>query len=227
MAESTVRDRRTRVRFSHPRMIKLLLFDFHGTLAYMKKFDLGKLFNYLGAFGLYPKTRKEKKFLAKKLSAFWSQAKNWTDFSRKLLKNYIKKPASSLVFGLAGFMKENIIFKLYNDVEEIIGLPFKKAILSGSSRFLIEGLGLEKFFTIFTPRETKFLKPDQRAFLAPLKKLKVKPEEVIMIGDDIERDLIPAQNLGLKTILVDRENKIRNPKIKKIRTLKDLKNYLI
>jgi len=57
--------------------------------------------------------------------------------------------------------------------------------------------------------------------------LKVKPEEVLMIGDEIERDLIPAKNLGMEAILIDRENKIVNPPVQKISSLSELKNILI
>jgi len=71
------------------------------------------------------------------------------------------------------------------------------------------------------------LKPDPRAFLAVLEKLKVKPEEVLMIGDEVERDLIPAKNLGMEVILIDRENKIENTPIRKISSLAELKYILI
>jgi FMN phosphatase YigB (HAD superfamily) len=48
-----------------------------------------------------------------------------------------------------------------------------------------------------------------------------------MVGDEIERDLIPAKNLGMETILIDRENKIKNADFKKISSLKELKAILI
>jgi FMN phosphatase YigB (HAD superfamily) len=48
-----------------------------------------------------------------------------------------------------------------------------------------------------------------------------------MVGDEIERDLIPAKNLGLEAILIDRENKIENAPFKKISSLAELRNILI
>jgi len=128
---------------------------------------------------------------------------------------------------LADFYKENLVYKLYDDVKEIVNLPFQKAILTSGAGFLIKKLGLEKFAEVFTPKETKFLKPDKRAFLVVLEKLKVKPEEALMVRDEIERDLIPAKNLGMGAILIDRENKIENAPFKKISSLKELKNLLI
>jgi HAD superfamily hydrolase (TIGR01509 family) len=128
---------------------------------------------------------------------------------------------------LADFYRENLVYQLYDDVQEVINLPYLKAILTGSAPFLFSNLGLEKHFQIFTPQETKIKKPDPQAFLYPLNKFRVKPEEAMMIGDEIERDLIPAQKLGIEAILIDRENKITNPPVKKINSLTELKNILV
>ena len=99
--------------------------------------------------------------------------------------------------------------------------------MSANARFLIKSLGLEKFAKIFTPKETKFLKPDPKAFLTVLETLRVKPERTLMVGNEIERDLIPAKRLGMKVILIDRENKIKNTQIKKINSLEELKIILV
>ena len=131
------------------------------------------------------------------------------------------------LFGTLAFLKEDFVCEFYDDVKEIVNLPFQKAILTSGAGFSIKKLGLEKFAQVFTPKETKFLKPDKRAFLVVLEKLKVKPEEALMVRDEIERDLIPAKNLGMGAILIDRENKIENAPFKKISSLKELKNLLI
>ena len=127
---------------------------------------------------------------------------------------------------LANFYRENLVYQLYDDAKEIIDFPQQKAILTSAARFLFSNLGLEKHFEIFTPEETKFLKPDPKAFLYPLEKFGVKPEEAMMVGDELERDLIPAKNLGMEAILIDRENKIKDPPVKKINSLVELKTIL-
>lgn len=207
--------------------LKLIIFDFSGTLAYLKNFDFEKFFSHLANFGVELKTEEEKNSFISFCSEIWGRAENWLDLSQKLLKKYIQKPAQSSIKLLAKFFKKNIVFELYDDVKEIFDLPFQKAVLSGNAKFLIEELGLEKFAKIFTPRETKFLKPDVRTFLAVLEKLKVKPEETLIVGNEVERDLIPAQNLGMEVILIDRGNKAGNPPVKKISSLKELKKILI
>ena len=48
----------------------------------------------------------------------------------------------------------------------------------------------------------KITKPDTRYFEAILKKCNSKAEESIMIGDRIDKDVIPAKLIGMKTIRV-------------------------
>lgn len=51
-------------------------------------------------------------------------------------------------------------------------------------------------------------KPDKKAYLRILKKLKAKPDECIFI-DDNPRNLPPAEALGIKTILFKNANQLR------------------
>ena len=207
---------------------ELILFDFSGTLAYLSKpVDFKGFFSALKNFGLEIVTNAEIKASATLFADLLGFAKDWLDFSEKIFVEYVEKPEREAVEKLARFLEKNISFKLYDDVKEIVNLPFKKAILSANARFLIKSLGLEKFAKIFTPKETKFLKPDPKAFLTVLETLRVKPERTLMVGNEIERDLIPAKRLGMKVILIDRENKIKNTQIKKINSLEELKIILI
>ncbi len=49
-------------------------------------------------------------------------------------------------------------------------------------------------------------KPDPEIFQIALKRLQVKPEECFFVGDSFERDIIPANSVGLKTIWLQGEN---------------------
>jgi len=207
---------------------KLIIFDLFGTLAFpVEKLKREDFFAFYKKIGIEFKTDQDIKSFISLFAQMSNQATNWHDLSEKLLKGFLGKADLEKTQALADFYKENLIYKLYDDVKEIVNLPFQKAILTAGAGFLIKKLGLEKFARVFTPKETIFLKPDPRAFLAVLEKLKVKPEEVLMIGDEIERDLIPAKNLGMEAILIDRENKIVNPPVQKISSLSELKNILI
>ncbi len=52
---------------------------------------------------------------------------------------------------------------------------------------------------VVTFEDTGQRKPHSAPFLTILKKLDVKPEEAIMVGDWVERDIIGAANVGMKT----------------------------
>ncbi len=52
---------------------------------------------------------------------------------------------------------------------------------------------------VVTFEDTGERKPNPATFLAVLKKLEVKPEEALMVGDWAERDIVGAKNVGMKT----------------------------
>jgi len=47
-----------------------------------------------------------------------------------------------------------------------------------------------------------------------------------MVGDSFNNDIQPALAVGMQAILIDRKGKVRDNSIVKIRSLKDLKQYL-
>lgn len=208
--------------------IKVILFDFFGTLAFLFKKpsfrDLVRFFKKTG-FNFKIAIEIADSFLS---ASFWNQNfKSWEDFVRVILAYWKEKPEQEMVQETAGFLKKNVIFKFYKDVENIDKLPFRKAILTTAPRFLLAELSTERFEKIFTPENTKALKPDPKVFLVALKDLGVSPEETLMVGDDLERDILPAKKLGMNTVLIDRENKIKDSSVKKIHSLAELKQILI
>lgn len=218
-----------RVRISAPRymLIKLILFDFFGTLAFLSQKpsfqDLLYFFKKAG-FSLKEATQIANSFLS---SNFWNQNfKSWEDFVRATLAHWKKEPKEEMVQEISSFLKKNVIFKFYKDAKDINKLPFRKAILTTAPRFLLADLPMERFEKIFTPENTKALKPDPKAFLVALKDLGVSPKETLMVGDDLEIDILPAKKLGINTVLIDRNNSIKNPPVRKIGSLKELKKIL-
>jgi len=206
---------------------KLIIFDFYKTLGFqVPKKGLKDFFAFYKKIGVEFKTEEDIKTFTLLFSKLMGYAANWLELGKILLEKVLEKPNPEKIKALADFYKENIVYQLYDDVKEIVNLPYQKAVLTANAKFLIKDLGLEEFAKLFTPRETKFLKPDSKAFLFVLENLKVKPEEAIMVGDEIERDLIPAQKLGMEAILIDRENKIENSPFKKITSLVEL-SFLI
>lgn len=56
------------------------------------------------------------------------------------------------------------------------------------------------FYKIYLSYEIGFRKPDKRAYQIVLDDLGLKGEECVMV-DNIEEDLVPARELGMRTVL--------------------------
>jgi HAD superfamily hydrolase (TIGR01549 family) len=66
----------------------------------------------------------------------------------------------------------------------------------------LEKLGLLKFVDhIVTSEEVGIEKPSKQAFLTILNKMKLAPEHVLMIGDNYEKDILGALEIGMKGLL--------------------------
>ncbi len=65
------------------------------------------------------------------------------------------------------------------------------------------------FDVVVTFEDTKQLKPSSLPFEAALKKLKLKPEECLMVGDLPHRDIEGAKKLGMKTCFAKYGSKIK------------------
>lgn len=65
-------------------------------------------------------------------------------------------------------------------------------------------LGLTKHFhSIVTPEDCGARKPDPKIFLHTLALLGVAPENALMIGDNLEADIAPAQALGIRVFHIN------------------------
>lgn len=79
------------------------------------------------------------------------------------------------------------------------------AVLSNGSSFMqrrkLNNLGITKLFDhIFISGELKMAKPDSRFFRTAVER--VGGERFVMIGDDEEKDIVPASQLSFKTVLI-------------------------
>jgi HAD superfamily hydrolase (TIGR01549 family) len=70
-------------------------------------------------------------------------------------------------------------------------------------RNFLEKKSILKYFTYSEIQDDyKFTKPDTRYFEAILNKCDCKVEESVMVGDRIDKDVIPAKFIGMKTIRI-------------------------
>lgn len=64
-------------------------------------------------------------------------------------------------------------------------------------------LGIHPFFDeVVTSEEYGLGKPNVEFFNYGLKKIKLKPEEVIYVGDRVDKDILPAKSVGMHTIRI-------------------------
>lgn len=112
--------------------------------------------------------------------------------------------------------------QLVDGVREVLpGLKnrFILALLSNAddsdeklAREALEKVNIAKFFQhIFTPHELIARKPAPQFFRKAMDSLNVLPEHAVMVGDDYEKDIIAAKQVGMWTIWF-------NPAKKKIET---------
>lgn len=85
-------------------------------------------------------------------------------------------------------------------------------------------MNLVEFFDVVIGLEdTGKLKPSAIPFRKALKMMKLKPEEVIFIGDNPQRDILGAKKVGMKTVLFNYGRLVKKGKadfaIKDIREL--------
>lgn len=58
--------------------------------------------------------------------------------------------------------------------------------------------------------ESGHRKPDPEIFLDALRRVDVRPEECLMVGDNYEADCVGARNVGMQAALIDREGHFKS-----------------
>ena len=121
-----------------------------------------------------------------------------------------------------------------NEVKETLAFLKKSYKLGVVSNFKIEG-GIEKlleengishhFDFVITSISVGWRKPDRRIYKSMLKETNSIPHEHLFVGDDYENDFKQPRRIGMRALLLDRENKY--PHIEdRIINLSDLQNRL-
>jgi putative hydrolase of the HAD superfamily len=110
------------------------------------------------------------------------------------------------------------VWELYPEVVDTLEKlrpRFLLAVISnfdGRLRFILRHLGISEFFAhVFVSSEIGADKPDPEIFRRALKLIDLKPNEVVHVGDDSERDWKAAAEAGLRIFRLDREtNSLRD-----------------
>ncbi len=185
-------------------MYKVILFDLWGTLARISNSNdlvqeaksvlganrYGELFKQFVEWHLVNKTQEQ--FL--------------TDLDKKI--SIDKREVEIIKNFLAPHR-----YELYPETNESLTalkkLEIKLVLVTNSpptSKIAFAKLDLSKFFdkTVFSC-DIGFMKPNKAIFEYAIKDFAVNPDEVLMVGDSLDKDINGALNAGLNAILLDRK----------------------
>ena len=214
-------------------MIRAILFDAAGTLFYLTR-TVGDHYAYVGdEVGLNLDAQQ----LERAFHAAWQQMprrpaidgprdnddKGWW---RELVDRVFDQVAPSLsevdrdnFFEIAyEHFAEAGVWELYPDVLDVLRQLRERvqlAVISnfdGRLRLILQHVGISRYFShIFVSSELGADKPDPEIFRRAITIMHLKPDEVVHVGDDPERDWKAAAAVGLLVFHLDRpKNSLRD-----------------
>jgi putative hydrolase of the HAD superfamily len=190
--------------------IKAVLFDLDNTIVDFCKFKKMAIESAVSAMidsGLNIPRQKIMDTLDKIYKKHGIEYQNvFDDLLKKLISNINPKILAS---GIVAYRKvKNAYLNPYPSViptlVELIKRGYKTGIISDAPRLQVWtrlcDMQLQHFFdVVICFEDSGARKPSILPFKVAIEKLKVKPGEVLMVGDMIERDVLGAQQLGIMT----------------------------
>lgn len=161
--------------------------------------------------------------ILEKIQSGYTKEEYWNDVTRAVhlyvpnIYNYIlwrnigeeKKYKSALREMEKEWKERKTKIKLMESVEKVIPLiaeNYRIGILGQYNRELKDELEKENLLQYFTYQNTQeefsITKPNTRYFELILRKAGVEAKNSIMVGDRIDKDIIPAKMIGMKTIRI-------------------------
>jgi putative hydrolase of the HAD superfamily len=214
-------------------MINAIFFDAAGTLFYLTK-TVGDHYAYAGReIGL----NLDAQNLERAFHSAWKQMpqrapidgprenddKDWWRELVDLVLDQVSPSLSKLdrdnFFEIAyEHFAEARVWELYPEVVDVLEKlrpRFQLAVISnfdGRLRFILGHLGISKYFArVFVSSEIGADKPDPEIFRRAVTLIDLKPNQVLHVGDDSERDWKAAAEAGLSVFKLDRQrNSLRD-----------------
>jgi putative hydrolase of the HAD superfamily len=191
-------------------VIKAIIFDLDNTLIDFlkwKKMAVSGAITAMRDAGLKISQRKAEKILYELYGKYGIEyQKIFQVFLKEVLGKVDYKILASAIVGYRKV--QHGVMSAYPKVKStLIKLKekgIKLAILTDAPRLRawlrLAETGLVDFFDyIITYEDSKFKKPHKKPFQLMLRKLKLKPGEILMVGDSLDKDIQGAKSLGIKT----------------------------
>jgi 2-haloalkanoic acid dehalogenase type II len=195
-------------------MIRFLTFDCYGTLIDWKKGieeNFAKFFSRAGG-ELKQNQSIFEKYVSLEIQEEGVAYKNYghvlEETSTKLAKNLGLRFSEDAGQRFANSIGEWPAFPDSTPTLKILGkLGYKRTILSNIDRVLLEGtirnndLEIDGFITA---QDVKSYKPNKEHWLEFLRSSGARREELVHVANSIHHDIIPANDLGIRTVWVNR-----------------------
>ena len=204
--------------------VKAVLFDLDGTLLKMDQDEFVKTYFQYLAKHLAPKGYTSDKLLKVFFAGVSAMAANdgscsneeafWKVFTASYGEESIKDKAYIDEFYKNDFNHVQSVCGFYKEAKEIVTLVKEKGKIpilatnplfphtATENRMRWAGLETADFAEYTTYENCHFCKPNPKYYEELLEKMDLKPEECIMVGNDVEEDMIPAEILGMERFLL-------------------------
>lgn len=148
-----------------------------------------------------------------------------TEVTRRAVTEHISLRCNNFVRNNIDRVRETL-YKLANKYQIIIVSNFY-----GNLQTVLKDYKLDMFQDVIESASVGIRKPDSEIYRYALKKIGIKCEDAIMIGDSIKNDINPANEVGCQTIWLEgkgwnNEQNYESVSTQNIKDLCDLKNYL-
>ena len=190
-------------------MIKAIFFDLWDTVIYLcgshPVVEIKKRLNLTDMNILEFSSVLEKTIMARKFETVEQE------FS-ELLKTLNIQESDSLIYQISEIWKKNIHNLYFPPIVEQclkeLRKEFKLVLLTNTDSFSYDFVkmrySIENYFdSAIKSFESGKVKPDATMFNQAIENLQLKPNEVMMCGDSPFNDILPAKQIGMKTLMVD------------------------
>jgi len=210
-------------------MIKAVFFDFYNTLATYHppreeawanacrergiKIEAKTLFSSLAAADMYWRNENSRSPIDKKTPE--EKINFYVEYATRILRGAgVEVSHDTALQILATIREHKWEFRTFNDTLPTLKELENRGLILGLISNVVQDmeptyteLGLQPYLDFkVTSAEVGCDKPQPKIFQAALKKAQVKPEEAIYVGDQYDLDIVGARGVGMKALLIDRNN---------------------
>jgi HAD superfamily hydrolase (TIGR01662 family) len=186
------------------------IFDLFKTLV---KVDLDEFYVVMaGSFGLNKQQYKERLRVFISTTNFESKEEALSAMLYHLDYEMTKSQKSKFINEMGHWSRNAQLYEgAFEVLEELKNRGAKIGIVSNNNIFIedvVKLTGLSKYIDVVCmSHKTGFLKPFEIAYNDCLEKLDLKPEQVTMVGDQLEKDVLVPEKFGMCGVLFDPDNK--------------------